>query len=223
MSTPDRLELTRRALLLVPGAALVAACTSDRNRPAAGSRPAGSSTGPATTPSGAPSGAAATLPPTPACTDNDDETPEQTEGPFFSSGSPQRGSLVESGTTGTPLVVTGLVVTTDCRPIAGAKLDFWQADNAGEYDNSGFRLRGHQFTDGSGRYRLETILPGLYPGRTRHVHVKAQAPGSSVLTTQLYFPGEQRNDADGIYDERLLLAGYQATVAGAHGEFVFVL
>jgi len=223
MAASDPPEITRRALLLVPGAALLAGCTSDRPPPAASSATATASTGPATTPSGtAGNTAQPTLPPTPACVD-DDETLEQTEGPFFSSGSPQRTSLVEAGLGGTPLVVTGLVLTTDCRPVQGAKLDFWQADDSGEYDNSGFRLRGHQFTDAAGRFRLETILPGLYPGRTRHIHVKAQAPGSGVLTTQLYFPGEARNDADGIYDQRLLLDGYQATTIGAQGTFTFVL
>lgn len=223
MDRPEPIEITRRTLLLVPGAALLAACTSDGEPRAAGSRTP-SAAGPATTSSGTPSGApAASLPPTPACADDDDETPAQTEGPFFSTGSPQRASLVEADLAGPRLVLTGAVLTVDCRPIEGAKIDFWQADNAGEYDNSGFRLRGHQFTDAAGRYRLETILPGLYPGRTRHIHVKAQAPGSSVLTTQLYFPGESRNDADGIYDERLLLDGYEATSTGAQGSFTFVL
>src|SRR3712207_6926313 len=50
-------------------------------------------------------------------------------------------------------------VDTRCRPVAGALLDFWQADARGEYDNSGFRLRGHQFADSRGRYRLRTVVP----------------------------------------------------------------
>ena len=101
-------------------------------------------------------------------------------------------------------------------------LDFWQADDAGAYDNSGHRLRGHQFTDDAGRYRLETIVPGLYPGRTRHIHVKAQAPNGPVLTTQLYFPDEARNANDGIYNQRLLMA-VQPAADGVEGEFTFVL
>ncbi len=48
-----------------------------------------------------------------------------------------------------------------------------------------------QFADASGRFSLETIVPGAYGGRTRHIHVKVQAPDSPVLTTQLYFPGEE--------------------------------
>ena len=69
--------------------------------------------------------------------------------------------------------------------VARALLDVWHADDRGGYDTAGFRLRGHQFTDGSGRFELETIVPGLYPGRTRHIHVKVQAPNGPILTTQL--------------------------------------
>ncbi len=57
----------------------------------------------------------------------------------------------------------------------------------------GFRYRGHLFTDAEGRFRLETIFPALYPGRARHIHVKVQAAGRRILTTQLYFPGDARD------------------------------
>src|SRR5438132_4343948 len=114
-------------------------------------------------------------------------TPTQTEGPYFKPGSPARTSLIEGGITGTRLVLSGRVLTLACAPVAGATLDFWQADAAGTYDNSGYRLRGHQLSDAAGRYYLETILPGEYPGRTEHIHVKVRAPGKAVLTTQLYF------------------------------------
>jgi len=98
------------------------------------------------------------------------------------------------------------VFARDCRPVTGALLDFWQADRDGEYDNVGFRLRGHQFTDGAGRYRLETVVPGLYPGRTRHIHVRVQAPEGRILTTQLFFPGEPRNRNDFVFRPDLVVA-----------------
>jgi protocatechuate 3,4-dioxygenase beta subunit len=63
----------------------------------------------------------------------------------------------------------------------------------------------------------------LYPGRTRHIHVKVQAPGQPVLTTQLYFPGEPRNQQDGIYAEALLLDEYADAAGGKTGAFRFVL
>ncbi len=142
--------------------------------------------------------------PTPACGD-DVVTPSQTEGPYFKPQSPQRTSLLESGVPGTRMVIEGVVLGTNCRPIPRALLDFWQADARGEYDARGYRLRGHQLTDAAGRYRLETIVPGLYPGRTRHVHVKLQAPNGTPLTTQLYFPGEPANRRDGLFDPDLLM------------------
>ncbi len=162
------------------------------------------------------------LQPTPACPDADDVTAPQTEGPFFKPRSPARTSLLEPGMRGTRILLTGYVLTTECRPVTRALLDFWHADNGGIYDNAGFRLRGHQFTDGAGRYSLETIIPGLYPGRTRHFHVKVQAANQPVLTTQLYFPGEPRNQTDAIFDRRLVIA-VRETGSGRAATFNFVL
>lgn len=163
-----------------------------------------------------------TKPPTPECPDDDDVTPRQTAGPFYSPDSPKRTSLLEPGIKGTPILVTGTVLTTDCKPVANALLDFWQADDDGEYDNAGFKLRGHQFTDEHGRYRLETIVPGMYPGRTRHIHVRVQPAHQRVLTTQLYFPGEPANDRDGIFDPALLM-DVQDKGDAKEGAFTFVL
>lgn len=145
------------------------------------------------------------LAPTPPCEDADEPTPAQTEGPYFTPNSPQRSSLRENGLKGTPLVLTGRVLNTKCQPVSRALLDWWHCDAAGVYDNEGFRLRGHQFTDEQGNFRLETIVPGIYPGRTRHIHVKVQAPGKPVLTTQLYFPGEAQNQRDHIFKPALLM------------------
>jgi protocatechuate 3,4-dioxygenase beta subunit len=153
---------------------------------------------------------------------DDEPTEPQTAGPFFTPRSPLRRTLRTPGMRGIPLTLTGFVLTTRCRPVARALLDFWQADAAGAYDNDGFRLRGHQFTDRLGRYRLETIVPGRYPARTRHIHVKVRAPGRPVLTTQLYFPGEPRNRTDGIFDADLLMR--VRTADGRHiARFDFVL
>ncbi|KUF18134.1 dioxygenase [Streptomyces silvensis] len=142
---------------------------------------------------------------TPECDDGDDPTPPQMEGPYFKPNSPQRASLIESGTTGTRLTVSGYVFGRACKPIPKVLLDFWQADTRGNYDNVGFKMRGHQYTDANGAFKLTTIFPGLYPGRTRHLHVKVQAPGRPILTTQLYFPNEPRNNTDSLFDPRLLM------------------
>ena len=149
--------------------------------------------------------AQAQLMPTPACHDGDEPTLQQTEGPFFKPSSPERTELLEPGMAGQPIELVGFVLTRSCKPIAGALLDFWQADDKGQYDNSGFRLRGHQFTDADGRFRLRTVVPGAYVGRTRHIHVKVQPHGGRVLTTQLYFPGEAKNRSDGLFRKELLV------------------
>jgi len=114
------------------------------------------------------------------------------------------------------------VLSTTCQPITHALLDFWQADSNGNYDNTGFRLRGHQYTDKQGRYSLDTFVPGEYSGRTRHIHVKVQAHGKPVLTTQLYFPGEARNDSDSIFSPELLMH-VQNTTSGQVATFNFII
>ncbi|NRQ34986.1 dioxygenase [Nonomuraea sp. NN258] len=159
------------------------------------------------------------LEPTPFCDDGDDPTIPQTEGPYFKPNSPQRATLPGSGTL---LTVSGYVFGLACQPLANVLLDFWQADRNGAYDNYTYNFRGHQFTNAQGAFKLTTIVPGLYPGRTRHIHVKAQAPGRPVLTTQLYFPGEPRNNTDTIYDPRLLM-NVRTVGSGREATFDFVL
>ncbi|NEQ42258.1 MAG: intradiol ring-cleavage dioxygenase [Leptolyngbya sp. SIOISBB] len=148
------------------------------------------------------------LPATPAC--GDDLTPPQTAGPFYRLNSPERTSLVEPGFTGTPIMLTGQVLSTSCQPIAGARLEFWHTNAQGEYDNVGNTFRGSQFTDADGRYQLETIAPGIYPGRTRHIHVRIKSPNQPTdrpaLTTQLYFPDEPLNEGDFLYQPELLMS-----------------
>jgi protocatechuate 3,4-dioxygenase beta subunit len=151
-------------------------------------------------------GRAQDLTPTPECRDHDDPTEAQIEGPFFKPLSPERDDLVEPGTAGRIFQLEGQVLTRLCQPVEGALLDLWQADENGDYDDFGYRYRGHIHADAAGRYRFRTILPGLYPGRTRHYHFKVQAaPQSPLLTTQLYFPGEPRNASDCYYDPALLM------------------
>ena len=163
-----------------------------------------------------------TLVPTPDCNSPAALTPAMTEGPYYKTGSPERASLIEPGMSGTHLWLSGYVLTRDCQPVRHAWLDFWQANAQGQYDNNGYTLRGHEYTDDNGFYRLETIVPGLYPGRTEHIHVKVQAPGGTVLTTQLFFPGVAQNKLDSIYSDRLLLS-MQATPDELLATFNFIV
>jgi protocatechuate 3,4-dioxygenase beta subunit len=159
---------------------------------------------------------------TPYCHDGDEPTVPETEGPFFKPKSPERSELREPGTKGKPFELSGFVLTKNCRSLRGAVVDLWHADEDGEYDNIGFRYRGHVLTEPNGAFRFRTIVPALYPGRTRHYHVKVQAPGSRLLTTQLYFPNEPRNVRDSLFQRELLMR-VADTGNGLAGRFDFVL
>ncbi len=162
------------------------------------------------------------LAPTPQCHDGDAPTVRQGEGPYFKPSSPQRVDLVEPNNKGRLVELGGQVLTRSCRPVAAALVDLWHADDRGDYDNAGFRYRGHLFTDGEGRYRFRTILPALYTGRTRHYHVKVQAPQQRVLTTQLYFPDEPTNRRDGLFRRELVMRVAEAG-DGLAARFDFIL
>src|SRR5215470_10136916 len=83
-------------------------------------------------------GALLLLPATPSTPDDDHDeklepTHSETAGPFFKPRSPERTSLLEKGITGTPFAVSGRVRGRDGKAVSGALLDFWYADDAGEY------------------------------------------------------------------------------------------
>ena len=152
---------------------------------------------------------------TPSC---GKQTPPQMEGPFFTPLSPERTSLITPDMKAARMRLIGQVVDASCRPIAGALLDFWQCDDKGRYDNEGYRLRGHQYTNNKGEFLLETLVPGEYPGRTPHFHVKVQGKSGRVLTTQLYLPKHPRNRRDFLFDPQLILS-----TRGSDMLFQFVL
>src|ERR687887_2573201 len=63
------------------------------------------------------------LPATPQCGDDDDATPAQTEGPYFTPGSPERANLLEQGMTGDRISLIGFVLDRTCQPVPHALLD----------------------------------------------------------------------------------------------------
>jgi protocatechuate 3,4-dioxygenase beta subunit len=168
--------------------------------------------------------AAQALAATPEILDADDDpTPALTEGPYFTPSSPKRKTIVPAGAAGTRLTLTGRVLTTSGKPVQNALIDVWQADARGVYDNSGYRFRGHQLTDAKGRYTLFSVVPGLYTGRTKHIHVKVQAPHKPVLTTQLFFPNVAANRGDSIFTSECLISGWKLANGRRVGRFDFVL
>ena len=149
------------------------------------------------------------------------------EGPFYTPKTPERRDIRDPGVTIGLIALAGRVLDAQCRPIAGAVLDFWQTDHNGVYDNQGYRYRGHQYTDADGRYELVTVRPHAYTAmslfRTPHFHVKVQGRETKLLTTQLYLLDAQDTNArDGRYQPSLLVgyAGHDGAARRATFDFV---
>jgi len=154
-------------------------------------------------------------------------TPRQIEGPFYNPKTPLRGDIRDPFIEKDLLVIAGRVLDPQCRPLAGAVLDFWQTDHAGRYDQHGYRYRGHQYTDAEGRFQLVTVRPHPYTAmsllRSPHIHVKVQGPATPLLATQLYLPdAEELNARDGGYDPLLEIryAGQDGPARRALFDFV---
>ena len=164
-------------------------------------------------------------------------TPEMTEGPFYFDADKIR-SDIRDGHEGVELQLALRVRDASCSPLANAVVDLWHCDAEGAYSEEGDPfLRGAQVTNKDGIAEFTTIYPGWYQGRTVHIHAKVHLDSSTVLTTQLFFDdsvtdrvftaapysdrGERdvRNDADGIFDDALVLDlsregdGYLGTIS----------
>jgi protocatechuate 3,4-dioxygenase beta subunit len=150
-------------------------------------------------------------------------TPEQWEGPYYKPDTPLKTDFTGDEPNGTPLTISGQVVALDRTPVGGVLLDFWQVGAEGVYDDDGYRLRGHQFADAEGHWQLRTVMPAMYPGRTRHVHLKVQPPGGKVLTTMLYFPGERRNHVDKHFRPECVMDVPELGADGWEATFTIVL
>jgi protocatechuate 3,4-dioxygenase beta subunit len=150
-------------------------------------------------------------------------TPTQIEGPYYKCASPHRSSLIEPGITGTRLLLTGRVLNERGTPIPGAVVDFWQSDDVGNYDMVGNLLRGHVFTDETGTYSMETIMPACYePRQAKHMHVKVQGV-SRPYTTQLYFSDDADRVNDHYYMRELEVQVENLADGSQRGTYTFVI
>ena len=143
-------------------------------------------------------------------------TPRMTLGPYYPDALPAERdadlTMVEGRpgrAAGTLLYVQGQVTDSRSKPLAKARVEIWQANDKGRYahsadtDASGpldpnFQGYGTLVTDAQGRYRIKTIKPAAYGGRTPHQHFIAVA-GGERLVTQMFFEGEKLNGRDGLY------------------------
>jgi hydroxyquinol 1,2-dioxygenase len=146
-------------------------------------------------------------------------------GPFHMVESPPRrlGDSIDLVGTGEPCVVTGQVRSLDGRPLPGALVDVWQADDHGFYDvqQPGVQPAGNGrglFTcDGDGRYRFRTVTPspypipadgpvgrllaatGRHPYRPAHIHFIVGADGHLPVTTHVFVAGSPYLDSDAVF------------------------
>jgi len=143
-------------------------------------------------------------------------TPEDILGPFYPAGrEPIRAIDLTAGKTGRAegrmVHLMGRVLNEKGEPVAGAKVEIWQANTHGRYTHPNdsnpapldpnFDGFGAQTSDAEGRFRFKTIKPGPYPtgvdGWTRPPHIHFEVSGrTDRLVTQMYFPGEPLNDKD---------------------------
>ena len=157
---------------------------------------------------------------------NAPDEPEATEstvfGPFFVEDSPEieLGGDIAEGVSGEPCWVEGRVTAVDGSPLAGAKIEVWEADDDGFYDvQQGETLSGraHLFADDEGRYGFWSVKPAPYPipddgpvgdllkaarrspYRPAHIHFMVSHPGHQTLITHVFIAGSPHLDDDAVF------------------------
>jgi len=155
-------------------------------------------------------------------------------GPYFVEGAPIRTVIAHSDEPGQRLFVSGSILQDDCdTPISGAIIEVWHANDAGCYsinlecttgnpENDFYNLRGKMFSNENGQYAFETIIPGYYANRPRHIHIKITTPNEQVLISQIYFAGDPLCETDSWCqdaEDRILVL--QEDNLGLHGELDF--
>jgi hydroxyquinol 1,2-dioxygenase len=162
---------------------------------------------------------------------NNRRSPRATEstvlGPFFVEDSPRfdNGDDIANGAPGEPCLMRGSVASVGGEPVAGARIDVWQADDDGFYDVQYRHLgvargRGHLFSDDKGRWWFWSVRPQAYPipqdgpvgdllhaaGRSpmrpAHVHFMATADGYETLITHVFDATDAHLDSDAVFGVR---------------------
>jgi hydroxyquinol 1,2-dioxygenase len=152
-----------------------------------------------------------------------DATEATVFGPFFAENSPEVpiGGDISAGAPGEPCWVEGTVSDSLGHPVAGARIEVWEADADGfydvQYDDGRVAARAHLFTDAEGRYSFWGVTPTPYPiphdgpvgemlaavgrspMRASHLHFMVSAPGQRTLVTHIFVRGDQLLDADTVF------------------------
>jgi hydroxyquinol 1,2-dioxygenase len=144
-------------------------------------------------------------------------------GPFFVDDAPRidNGGDIAGGATGQPCWVEGTVTDTSGRPVRGARIEVWEADEDGFYDvqygDERTAGRAHLYSDDDGGYRFWGVTPTPYPiprdgpvgallaatGRSplraAHLHFMVTAPGLRTLVTHIFVRGDELLASDSVF------------------------
>lgn len=150
------------------------------------------------------------------------DTSQNLLGPFWRLNSPKLengASILHSPTPGAPLFIHGHVQDKAGKPVAGARVDIWQASDEGLYENqdpkqADMNLRGQFTTDAKGDFRLRSIKPagypiptegvvgrlltaqGRHPFRPAHIHALIFKEGFKTLISQVYADDDENLQTD---------------------------
>jgi protocatechuate 3,4-dioxygenase beta subunit len=157
-------------------------------------------------------------------------------GPFHVANAPElpMGANICLDRKGEQMAIFGRVVDTEGKPIAGAVLDVWQANDEGFYDvqqkgiQPEFNLRGVFRTGPDGRYWFRAVKPryypipadgpvgqllaalGRHPNRPAHFHYILKADGFETLITHIFDPNDPYIDSDAVFGvKQSLLAEFK--------------
>jgi len=161
-------------------------------------------------------------------------------GPFFVEGSPEvaLGGDISGGAAGEPCWVEGTVSDTKGKPLAGARIEVWEADQDGlydvQYDDERTAARAHLFTDDHGAYRFWAITPTPYPiphdgpvgqmlaavgrspMRASHLHFMVSHEGCRTLVTHIFVRGDKLLTSDAVFGvKESLIKDFDRQAAGA--------
>jgi hydroxyquinol 1,2-dioxygenase len=144
-------------------------------------------------------------------------------GPFFVANSPEIpiGGDISGGAPGEPCWVEGTVTDSEGHPLAGARIEVWEADDDGlydvQYDDDRVAARAHLFSDADGRYSFWAITPTPYPiphdgpvgrmlaavgrspMRASHLHFMVTAEGQRTLVTHIFVRGDELLGSDTVF------------------------
>jgi len=157
-------------------------------------------------------------------------------GPYYFENAPIRNIIAHQDEPGQRLFISGRIMQDNCEyPISGSMIEVWHPNDAGCYsivedcntgnpENDYFNLRGKFFSDDNGYYYFESILPGHYGTRPRHVHIKITTPNGEVLITQLYFENDPFCETDPFCqsaEDRII--SLQEIDLALYGEMEFIM